>query len=342
MSRFTYRQAGVDIDAGERFVRGIAALAAATQGESVLDGLGGFAAHMALDCDGMKEPVLVSCTDGVGTKLAVAIAADRHGTIGIDLVAMSVNDLICTGARPLAFLDYLACGRLDQDVAQAVVAGIAAGCRQAGCALVGGETAEMPGFYPDGHYDLAGFAMGLVDRSRIIDGTSVRPGDQILGLASSGLHSNGYSLARKVLLEVDGADLEGSLADELLQPTRIYVQPVLEALGRGLPIRAMAHITGGGLPGNLTRGFPRGTCARLRAGSWVEPPVFALIARGGRVSREEMLRTFNLGIGFAWVVPPEALEGSLALCRELGVPACRIGDVVEGDGELLWEERSDG
>ncbi|MCE2947052.1 MAG: phosphoribosylformylglycinamidine cyclo-ligase, partial [Betaproteobacteria bacterium] len=275
----TYREAGVDIDAGDALVENIKPLAARTRRDGVLAGIGGFGALFEVP-KRYREPVLVSGTDGVGTKLKLAFALGRHDTIGIDLVAMSVNDVLVQGAEPLFFLDYFATGKLEVDVATEVVRGIAHGCELAGCALIGGETAEMPGMYVAGEYDLAGFCVGVVEKSRIIDGSTVAAGDVILGLGSSGLHSNGYSLARRIV-EVAGADLGADfhgqpLADALLAPTRIYVRPVL-ALMAALPVKALAHITGGGLPENLPRVLPDGVAARVRLGSWPVPPLFDLV-----------------------------------------------------------------
>ncbi|HEX7488624.1 MAG TPA: phosphoribosylformylglycinamidine cyclo-ligase, partial [Anaeromyxobacteraceae bacterium] len=284
----TYRDAGVDIDEGDRLVELIKPLARPTLRKEVLAGIGGFGGLFALDMARWKEPVLVSGTDGVGTKLKVAFAAGRHATIGIDLVAMCVNDVAVVGAEPLFFLDYFATGKLSAEQGAEVVKGIAEGCRQAGCALIGGETAELPGFYERGEYDLAGFAVGCVERSRILDGRTVAPGDAVLGLAASGLHSNGYSLARKALLEKHPLDwsppeLAGkTLADALLEPTRIYAKDVL-ALLAAVPVKALAHITGGGLPGNVPRNLPVGTRAVLDARRWPRSPLFDLVQREGEV-----------------------------------------------------------
>jgi len=314
----TYRDAGVDIEAGERLVDRIRPLAKATRIEGVLGGVGGFAGLFEVP-SGLERPVLVSGTDGVGTKLRVAFLAGRHDTVGIDLVAMCVNDVLTIGARPLFFLDYFACGKLHVDVAAGVVAGIAEGCKRAGCALLGGETAEMPGSYPDGEYDLAGFAVGVVDKPKILDGSKVGVGDVLIALPSSGLHSNGYSLARKVLFERasltvrDGVDeLDGPLADTLLEPTRIYAQDVAAALAAGT-VHAMCHVTGGGLPGNLPRVLPDGTGARIEA-TPPRPPIFDAIARLGGVAEAELRRAFNLGVGYVFVVPEseaDAVAGAL-------------------------------
>ncbi len=313
MNGLTYKDAGVDIEAGERLIDRIKPLAARTRTPEVLSGLGGFAGLCGLPSD-IEEPVLVSGTDGVGTKLKVAFAADRHATVGIDLVAMCVNDILTCGARPLFFLDYFATGNLDVDRATQVVEGIATGCELAGCALLGGETAELPGFYQEGEYDLAGFAVGVVDRKAILDGSSVKVGDALIGLPSSGLHSNGYSLARRALLDAQGGPeggslqldaqppgLEGSLADALLAPTRIYAKGCRAALATGA-VHAMSHITGGGLPGNLPRVLPQGCAAQIDAAAWARPPIFDLIQSRGGIAEGEMRRTFNLGVGMVFVV----------------------------------------
>jgi phosphoribosylformylglycinamidine cyclo-ligase len=340
----TYAAAGVDIAAGDRLVRQVASLARATHRPEVVAGVGGFAALARLPRR-YRRPLLVTSTDGVGTKLRLAFALDRHDTVGIDLVAMSVNDLLTIGAEPLLFLDYLATGRLDVRRATALIRGIARGCRMAGCSLVGGETAEMPSFYARGEYDLAGFAVGVVERDRVIDGSRIRPGDALLGLPSSGLHSNGFALARKVLLERGrlpltrpAPGLRVALGTEMLRPTRIYVRPVRALLGR-MPrdtVRGMAHITGGGLPGNLPRVLPVGCHARVRRGSWRTPPIFGLIERLGRVPRAEMDRTFNNGLGFVLVVARRRAEQALAELGVRGLKAVRIGEIVAGTPGLSY------
>jgi phosphoribosylformylglycinamidine cyclo-ligase len=329
-----YRDAGVDIDAGNALVERIKPHARRTHRPGVLAGLGGFGALFELPVDRFREPVLVSGTDGVGTKLRLAMQLNRHDTIGIDLVAMCVNDIVVQGAEPLFFLDYYATGRLDVDVAADVVKGIADGCEQAGCALVGGETAEMPGMYEGGDYDLAGFAVGIVEKSRILDGSLVREGDIILGLASSGPHSNGYSLIRKVLA-VSGADLqqacgEVSLGDALLAPTRIYVRPLLELMSRQ-PIHALAHITGGGLLENIPRVLPPGTGACLDPTAWTRPPVFEWLQTAGKVAEQEMLRTFNCGIGMAVILPAEGVDDATGLLARAGIDAWPVGRITAGD-----------
>ena len=332
----TYRDAGVDIDAGEDLVARIGPLAASTQRAGVLGGIGGFGGLFGLSEAGYQDPVLVSGTDGVGTKLKLAFAMNRHDTVGVDLVAMCVNDILVSGAEPLFFLDYFATGRLEPSVGADVVSGIAEGCRQAGCALLGGETAEMPGMYAEGEYDLAGFAVGAVERDQILDPSQVQPGDVLLGLASSGLHSNGYSLARRALLEARGlaleAPLEGTtetLGEALLTPTRIYVRPVRAALAAHPgSVHGLAHITGGGLVDNLPRVLPSGLRAELRWGSWPEPPIYAPLRACG-IAETELRRTFNLGIGMVVIVAPEHAEAIAATLTEAGETVHEIGAVVQ-------------
>jgi phosphoribosylformylglycinamidine cyclo-ligase len=325
----------VDIDAGNQLVSRIREIVKPTLRPEVMSGVGGFGAVVSLAETPYEKPVLVSATDGVGTKLKVAFQSGVHDTVGIDLVAMSVNDVVVQGAEPLFFLDYFACGRLDLGVAEAVIRGIAAGCRDANCSLVGGETAELPGLYADGEYDLAGFAVGIANRDRLVDGSGITVGDQILGIASSGLHSNGYSLARKVLLQDGGFGLDHvfpelgrTLAEELLVPTRIYVRTILN-LQRHFNLKGMAHITGGGIPENLPRVLPQGCRARIEKGAWPEPPVFGLIRRLGNVEEDEMLRTFNCGIGMALVVPASDVEEILARLTGLGEQAWVIGEILD-------------
>jgi phosphoribosylformylglycinamidine cyclo-ligase len=331
----TYRDSGVDIDAGDEAVRRIAPLAKATYRPEVLGSIGAFAGFVRLPT-GYREPVLVSSADGVGSKLKVAFMANRHDTVGIDLVAMGVNDLLVHGAEPLYFLDYIGIGRLDPVRVEAIVAGVAAGCRRAGCALVGGETAELPDLYAVGEYDLAGFAVGVVERERIVDGAAVKVGDIVLGLASSGLHSNGYSLARRIVFHVLGLRVDASLpgtgrsvADELLEPTRIYAAAVRAALACG-DVTAMAHITGGGLPGNIPRVLPDGCRVVLRRGAWRVPPVFETLREAGRVSDTEMLRTFNLGIGFVVITRADAADRVRRALEVAGETVWPIGEVVSG------------
>ena len=330
----TYRQAGVDIDAGDALVERIKPLVRKTFRKEVLGGLGGFGALFAMP-KGYEEPVLVSGTDGVGTKLKVAFATGRHDTIGIDLVAMCVNDIVVSGAEPLFFLDYFASGKLSVDVGVAIVGGIAEGCTQAGCALVGGETAELPGMYPDGEYDLAGFAVGVVEKSEILDGRRVRVGDVVLGLPSSGLHSNGYSLARRVLLEKAGLSL-ADVGEALLTPTRIYVKAVRAAIATGA-VHACAHITGGGLVENPPRVLRDGLGMRLVEASWPVPAIFARIAELGPVERSEMRRTFNCGLGMLLVVDRARAADVIAALTALGEPVFEVGEIIAGAGEPVVE-----
>lgn len=311
-----YRDAGVDVAAGEALVERIKGAAARTSRPGVLGGLGGFGGLFALQ--GYTDPVLVSGTDGVGTKLLLAQALQQHSTIGIDLVAMCANDVVVTGAEPLFFLDYLATGALDVDEAAAVIEGIALGCELAGCALIGGETAEMPGMYAPGRYDLAGFCVGVVERERLLDPGQIQPGDALVGIGSSGLHSNGFSLVRSLLWDpgeldpgADPGDLGRPLGEELLLPTRLYVRAVLRVRDR-FTLKAAAHITGGGLPGNIPRSLPEGLGVHLWRGSWPVPPIFGLLSRTGGLSEAEMLRTFNCGLGMVLVVPEAEAEAVAA------------------------------
>jgi len=345
----SYADAGVSRDAAADAVERITRSVGSTFGPEVLTGIGSFGALFQPDLSGYSEPVLVSGTDGVGTKLKIAFDLDRHDTIGVDLVAMCVNDVLAQGARPLFFLDYFATSKMVPERFEQVVAGISVGCREAGCALVGGENAELPGFYQPGEYDLAGFCVGIVDKGRIIEGSTIEPGDVVVGLPSSGLHSNGYSLARKVLLQVARMSLGESvgelgctLGEELLRPTRIYVEPVLELLrGHGgvqapspnypitpLPLKGIAHITGGGLIENIPRVLPQGTQVEIRRGAWREPAVFGLIQRLGNVATEEMFRTFNMGIGMALLVGTENVESVRSQLSLQNVEASVIGEVT--------------
>ena len=342
-----YRDAGVDVEAGRSFVQRIRGLVDSTRRPEVLGGFGGFSGLCELPT-GYREPVLVSGTDGVGTKLKIAQVTQRHNTVGIDLVAMCVNDILTSGAEPLFFLDYLATGQLEPAALAEVVEGIVAGCRQAGCALLGGETAEMPGFYGPGEYDLAGFCVGVVEKSQILDGSQVQVGDRVIGLASSGVHSNGFSLVRKVVAEgqrPDGGtgyrwdevvphlgDL--SLAEVLLTPTRIYVEPVLKARREGLTIHAMAHITGGGLPENLPRCLGPDQSIHIEAGSWPVPPVFRWLGEAGEVPEVDLYHTFNMGLGFALVVPADHADHVLAWLAQHQVDAYPVGEVVAGTGQV--------
>jgi len=329
-SSLTYREAGVDIDAGDALVERIKPFARRTLRPEVLGGIGGFGALFRVPAR-YREPVLVSGTDGVGTKLKLAFQLGRHDDIGIDLVAMSVNDILVHGAEPLFFLDYFACGKLDVEVAARVVAGIARGCELSGCALIGGETAEMPGMYPPGEYDLAGFAVGVVEREGILDGSRVAPGDCVLGLASSGAHSNGYSLIRRILERArprldEIFDGGASLADVVMAPTRIYAKPILELIAAA-PVKALAHITGGGLVENLPRVLPAGLRAVLDGASWPRPPLFDWLSREGGVAEAEMHRVFNCGIGMAVVVAEQDSARALELLAAAGERAWRIGAI---------------
>jgi phosphoribosylformylglycinamidine cyclo-ligase len=327
----TYRDAGVDMEAGDALVEAIKPMAKKTMREGVLAGIGGFGALFEVP-KRYKEPVLVSGTDGVGTKLKLAFEWQRHDTVGIDLVAMSVNDILVQGAEPLFFLDYFACGKLEVGIASRVVGGIAAGCEMAGCALIGGETAEMPGMYPDGEYDLAGFAVGAVEKSAIIDGSKVKAGDVVLGMASNGAHSNGYSLIRKILA-VSGADLSQdcggvALADAVMAPTRIYVKPLLQLM-QSVDVHAMAHITGGGLVENIPRVVPDGLTAELTRSSWPVTPLFAFLQKAGGVEDPEMHRVFNCGIGMVVVVDAADAERAMAQLTAAGESVYRVGVIRE-------------
>lgn len=332
----TYEQAGVSIAAGEELVRRIGPIAGRTRIPGVVAGVGGFSALFDLRSRGYRHPLLVSSTDGVGTKLKIAFTTGVHDTVGIDLVAMSVNDILTQGAEPLFFLDYFACGKLDVGVAEAVVRGIAAGCRQAGCALIGGETAEHPGDFADGEYDLAGFVVGVVEKKRMIDPARILPGDLLIGLPSSGLHSNGYSLARKVLLEkgrlrIDQRipELGRVLGDELLEPTRIYAKAARRLFGKFV-IKGAAHITGGGIIGNLPRILPKGRRAVVERGAWPVPPVFDLIQKIGDIDRVEMDRTFNNGLGFILVVGRKFADSVRRTLGRIGERSFVVGEIRRG------------
>ncbi len=332
----TYRDAGVDIDAGEALVDRIKPLAARTMRAGVMAGIGGFGALFEVPRH-LKEPVLVSGTDGVGTKLRLAFEWNRHDTVGIDLVAMSVNDILVQGAEPLFFLDYFACGKLSVDTAASVVQGIAKGCELSGCALIGGETAEMPGMYPDGEYDLAGFAVGAVEKSAIIDGKQIQPGDAVLGLASSGAHSNGFSLLRTILKHANarpGQELDGRPLEEVVMaPTRIYVKSVLHALAtHGGDIRGLAHITGGGLLDNIPRVLQPGLAVRLHRDAWALPPLFQWLQTNGNVADEEMLRVFNCGVGMVVIVPAAQADLITTTLSSQGETVYRLGEVIERQG----------
>ena len=343
----TYKQAGVDIDAGEAMVDLIKPMVKSTFSENVLDNFGSFAGLFSIANGGKYEdPVIAACTDGVGTKLKIAFETGILDSVGIDLVAMSVNDLICGGAKPLFFLDYLAVGALEPERMALIVKGIVEGCKQSDCALLGGETAEMPSFYEPEEFDLAGFAVGIAERSKLISGQNAKPGDIAIGIASNGIHSNGYGLARKVMFEIAGYDCQDTpeqfegrtVGQELLRPTRIYVKPVLDILEKfdaDQPVKAMAHITGGGLPGNLPRVLPKGLTVEIKKGSWDIPAVFNTIAEKGPVDADEMLRVFNMGVGYVLIVDPEFAGAIKDRLTETGETCWEIGKVVEGS-EIQW------
>ena len=335
-----YAAAGVDITAGYRSVELMKKHIARTETPGVMGGLGGFGGLFAPDLTGMKKPILVSGTDGVGTKLKIAFRMDRHDTVGIDCVAMCVNDIICCGAKPLFFLDYIACGKNVPERIEQIVKGVCEGCVQAGAALIGGETAEMPGFYPENEYDLAGYSTGIVDQDRIIDNTRMEAGDAVLALPSSGVHSNGFSLVRKVF-DIEHADLEApraelggkSLGEALLTPTKIYVKPVLALLAQ-VDVKGISHITGGGFYENIPRSIPEGLGARIERKAVRVLPVFDLIARRGGVSEHDMFNTFNMGVGMSAVVPESQAEEALRILREAGVEAYAMGTVTEGENKI--------
>ena len=328
-TQLSYRDAGVDINAGDRLVENIKPFAKRTLRSEVLTGIGGFGALFEISKK-YQNPVLVSGTDGVGTKLKLAFQLDRHDSIGIDLVAMSVNDILVQGAEPLFFLDYFACGKLNVETATVVISGVARGCELAGCALIGGETAEMPGMYPLGEYDLAGFAVGIVEKDRIISGTTIQEGDIVLGLASSGAHSNGYSLIRKIIENnhIDlAADFYGkTFADTIMTPTRIYVKPVLELI-KQLPVKGLAHITGGGLMENVPRILPHQVMAVLQRDSWQMPPLFHWLQQQGNIADHEMARVFNCGIGMVIVIAPDHVENAMRSLRASGESVWQIGEI---------------
>jgi len=334
-----YARAGVDIDAGNEAVARIAPYAKKTRIPGVLGDIGGFGGCFSLKPYGIGDPVLVSGTDGVGTKLKIAFAMGIHDTVGIDCVAMNADDVVAQGAKPLFFLDYLAVGKLDPRVVEAIVKGVAEGCVMAGCALLGGETAEMPSMYAEGEYDLAGFAVGVVERERIIDGSRIKPGDALIGLMSSGLHSNGYSLARRALLDEGRLDLGlripelgRTLGEELLEPTRIYSGALVEMFASGVAeVLGIAHITGGGFYDNIPRVLPGGTRARINAGAWEPLPIFGLIERMGGIDRREMFRVFNMGIGMVLAVPGDGCDACVRFLEGKGFPARAIGEIVRGE-----------
>jgi phosphoribosylformylglycinamidine cyclo-ligase len=320
----TYKTSGVDIDKANRFVDGIKVMAKSTLNAGAISRPGSFGALFSFDARKYKQPVLVSSTDGVGTKLLIANLTGKHDKVGIDLVAMNVNDVLCTGAQPLFFLDYIACGQLDKRIFNNVMKGIVEGCRQAGCALIGGETAEMPGMYHGKDYDLAGFTVGVVESDKLLDGSMIKPGDQVIGLASSGIHSNGYSLVRKAL----SADQQKKYAKVLLTPTRIYVKPVLALLEK-FQVHGMAHITGGAFYEKLTKVLPKGLCFSIRKGSWPVPDVFKLIREQGNVPEHDMYKTFNMGIGFAIVAAAKDVEKIRAFLHKQNEKSFVIGEVIQ-------------
>ncbi len=339
MKKWFYKDAGVDIDKGDDFVQAIRPMVESTFRPEVLTKIGGFAGCVSLNLERYKKPILVSSTDGVGTKLKIAFSMDRHDTVGIDLVAMCVNDIVVSGAKPLFLLDYFATSKLDPEKSAKVVSGIVKGCIEAECSLIGGETAEMPGFYKRGEYDLAGFAVGIVEDSQVIDGSAVTVGDKLIGIASSGLHSNGYSLVRRLLLDRLKMDLEAKveeigevLGEELLRPTRIYAKAVLN-LARDFNVVGIAHITGGGITGNLPRILPKGCKAVVQKGTWDIPPIFSFLKEKGNIPEEEMLRTFNNGVGMILVVRTKEIDDILARLRSFGEKAFVIGEVGRTDRE---------
>ena len=336
----SYKAAGVDITAGYEAVRLMKDHIARTNTPGVLSGIGGFGGLFAPALAGMKEPVLVSGTDGVGTKLKLAFLMDKHDTVGIDCVAMCVNDIICAGATPLFFLDYVAVGKNVPERVAAIVSGVAEGCVQAGCALIGGETAEMPGFYPEDEYDLAGFAVGMVDKEKIIDNSAVKPGDAIIGLASSGVHSNGFSLVRKVFdvehsdLTIHRDELGESLGEALLRPTKIYVKPML-ALMEAVTVKAVSHITGGGFYENIPRSLPQGCAARISLDRLAVPPLFRLIQKAGDIPERDMFNTYNMGVGMSVVVDAADANRAVEVLRGAGEDAWIMGEVVAGEGGVI-------
>jgi len=338
---YTYKDAGVDVEAGYTAVRLIKEFVKRTYDKNVIGDIGGFGGLYSLDLEGMKQPVLVAGTDGVGTKLQLAFIMDKHDTIGQDCVAMCVNDVVCQGARPLFFLDYIATGRLKPEKVAQIVKGVADGCIEAGCALIGGETAEMPGFYREEEYDIAGFAVGIVDRAKIIDGSTIREGDVLVGLASSGVHSNGYSLVRKLVLHDKNRlderyDVLGcTVGEELLKPTRIYVKGILNVLKR-YRVKGIANITGGGFIENIPRVLPEGLVAEIQLGSWPVLPIFELIKRWGDIEDREMFNTFNMGIGMVLVCAPEEVDGIIGQLKGDGYPSYVIGRVGRGTGGVVF------
>ncbi|AOY78284.1 phosphoribosylformylglycinamidine cyclo-ligase [Clostridium formicaceticum] len=341
----TYKNAGVDVEEGQRAVQLMKNHVKSTFNQHVLEDIGGFGGLFALDLKDIKEPILVSGTDGVGTKLKLAFLLDKHDTIGQDCVAMCVNDILCQGAKPLFFLDYIATGRLKAEKVADIVKGIAEGCKMAGCALIGGETAEMPGFYQDGEYDVAGFSVGMVDKSKVITGKDIQVGDVIIGIPSSGVHSNGFSLVRKVLLEGDKFDLNApmeelgnTLGETLITPTKIYVKAVSEVL-KAVEVKGIAHITGGGFYENVPRILPEEVDAHIQLDSWSIPEIFKMIQKIGNIQEEEMYKTFNMGIGMMLVVQAKDAESTLKVLQEVGESPYKIGEIRAGNKQVvLWRE----
>jgi len=338
----TYKKAGVDIDEADKFVKMISPMVKTTFRKEVLTDIGLFAGLFKLDIKKYKEPVLVSGTDGVGTKLKIAFQADKHDTVGIDLVAMCVNDILTVGAEPLFFLDYFAIGKLDAERASQVIKGIVEGCRQAGCALIGGETAEMPGFYKKNEYDLSGFAVGVVNKNEIINGAEIKEGDAVIGVASSGLHSNGFSLVRKVLFDIRKmkidqyvSELGCSIAEELLKPTKIYVNAFFALKGK-VKIKGMAHITGGGIPGNLPRIFQKNISAKINKNSWDIPPIFKFIEKIGKIDKKEMYKVFNMGIGYIFIVDKSDVDKTLKTLSKNGYKSYIIGEILKGKKTVIF------
>lgn len=341
MKGFTYKEAGVDVEAGYEVVKRVKKLAKSTFSKNVIGGIGGFGGAYSIKGLGYKNPVLVSGADGVGTKIKLAFMMNKHDTVGIDLVAMNVDDVAACGARPLFFLDYIACHKVKPDLVEQLIKGMVEGCRQAGCALIGGETAEMSDLYAPDEYDLAGVAVGIVDKDKIVDGTKVKIGDAIIGLASSGLHSNGYTLARKIFFEagklavddhLDG--LKESIGLELLKPTRIYSASILKILQK-VKVKGVAHITGGGLPENVERIVPKGMGALIDSATWGVPRIFQVMQKFGRISKAEMFKAFNMGIGMALVVPVKDADKTIKLAKSIGEKAFLIGEIVKGKKEVI-------
>jgi len=342
----TYADAGVDIDQANKLIATISEIAKQTSISGVMGEIGGFGGLFSLNLANLDRPVLVSSTDGVGTKLKIAFMLDKHDTVGIDLVAMCVNDVLVQGAKPLFFLDYLAMGKLSSPLVAEIIKGIGEGCKQAKCALLGGETAEMPGFYKGHEYDLAGFAVGIVDNSKIVDGTEVRVGHRLIGIASSGLHSNGYSMVRKICFEILKMKIDDyveefgkTLGEELLTPTRIYVEPILSIL-KDLPVHGLAHITGGGIADNVLRIVPKACNVLIQTGIWHVPPIFKFLQQAGKVSETEMRRTFNNGIGMVAIVPPDATADVLQRLDAVNEKAYLIGEILEckdSENRIIWE-----